>query len=598
MPKQKNIAIKYTSRDFQSIKDDLLDHASRYYSNAHKDFTVPGFGSMVLDTVAYAGDVLSYYLDYSVNESFLDTAIEFQNVRKHARALGYNYSGTPSSYGVISLYILCPANSDGTAPDTRFLPVLKRGASFSSGNGNYILTEDVVFNDAKNEFVAARFNNTTGATTFFAVKAQGQVVSGQYEIVEIDLTDRPYERFKRVRVGSSAISDIFSVKDSNGNLYYEVDNLSQEVVFIETTNKNAAADGVRSIIKPFVASRRFTVERDDTGTFLQFGFGSEDEDSTGVTDPAKVALKMHGKKHISSNSFDPTQLLSTDKLGIAPYNTILSVVYKLNSFRGSTAAANSISTVGSATFSFLNESSLDSNTISTVENSLEVNNEEALTSTHQDITVEEIKQRAKAYYATQNRAVTKQDYESLIYNMPAKFGAIKRANIISDPSGTNRRMALYVVSEDADGNLATTNQVVKNNIRNWLTRYKIMNDVVDIFDAKVVNFGVKFEVIVDRRYDNNVVLYACIKKIQDYFAETFYIGEPLYTMRIYDLLHDVDGVADATKVTFNNKVNGLYSPVSMNFDEAMSKDGTFLKTPKNVILELKFPSVDIIGVAR
>ena len=598
MPKQKNIAIKYTSRDFQSIKDDLLDHASRYYSNAHKDFTVPGFGSMVLDTVAYAGDVLSYYLDYSVNESFLDTAIEFQNVRKHARALGYNYSGTPSSYGVISLYILCPANSDGTAPDTRFLPVLKRGASFSSGNGNYILTEDVVFNDAKNEFVAARFNNTTGATTFFAVKAQGQVVSGQYEIVEIDLTDRPYERFKRVRVGSSAISDIFSVKDSNGNLYYEVDNLSQEVVFIETTNKNAAADGVRSIIKPFVASRRFTVERDDTGTFLQFGFGSEDEDSTGVTDPAKVALKMHGKKHISSNSFDPTQLLSTDKLGIAPYNTILSVVYKLNSFRGSTAAANSISTVGSATFSFLNESSLDSNTISTVENSLEVNNEEALTSTHQDITVEEIKQRAKAYYATQNRAVTKQDYESLIYNMPAKFGAIKRANIISDPSGTNRRMALYVVSEDADGNLATTNQVVKNNIRNWLTRYKIMNDVVDIFDAKVVNFGVKFEVIVDRRYDNNVVLYACIKKIQDYFAETFYIGEPLYTMRIYDLLHDVDGVADATKVTFNNKVNGLYSPVSMNFDEAMSKDGTFLKTPRNVILELKFPSVDIIGVAR
>ncbi len=238
---------------------------------------------------------------------------------------------------------------------------------------------------------------------------------------------------------------------------------------------------------------------------------------------------------------------------------------------------------------FLNESSLDSNTISTVEGSLEVTNEEALTSTHQDITVEEIKQRAKAYYATQNRAVTKQDYEALIYNMPAKFGAIKRANIISDPSGTNRRMALYVVSEDANGNLAATNQVVKNNIRNWLSRYKIMNDVIDIFDAKVVNFGVKFEVVVDRRYDNNVVLYACIKKIQDYFSETFYIGEPLYTMRIYDLLHDVDGVADATKVTFNNKVNGLYSSVSMNFDEAMSKDGTFLKTPKNVIMETKIP---------
>ena len=598
MPKQKNIAINYTSRDFDSIKDDLLDHASRYYSNAHKDFTVPGFGSMVLDTVAYAGDVLSYYLDYSVNESFLDTAIEFQNVRKHARSLGYNHSGVPASYGVISLYILCPANSDGTAPDTNYLPVLKRGSSFSSPSSTFLLTEDVVFNDSSNEFVAARFNNTTGATTFFAVKAQGQVVSGEYQAVEIDLTGRPYERFKRVRVGTSAISDIFSVRDSNGNIYYQVDNLAQEVVFIETTNKNAASEGVRSILKPFIASRRFTVERDDSGTYLQFGFGSEDEESTGVTDPAKVALKMHGKKHISSNSFDPTKLLSTDKLGIAPYNTTLSIVYKVNSFRGSTAAANSINIVNKASFSFLNQSALNSSTITTVENSLEATNEQALTSTHSDITVEEIKQRAKAFYATQNRAVTKQDYEALVYNMPAKFGAIKRANIISDPSGTNRRMALYVISEDADGKLASTNQVVKNNIRNWLSRYKIMNDVIDIFDAKVVNFGVKFEVAVDRRYDNNVVLYGCIKKLQEYFSEGFYIGEPLYKMRIYDLLHDVDGVADAMKVTFTNKVNGIYSSISMNFDEAMSRDGTFLKTPRNVVLELKHPTVDIVGVAR
>ena len=93
MPKQKNVMINYTSRDFDSIKDDLLDHASRYYSNAHKDFTVPGFGSMVLDTVAYAGDVLSYYLDYSVNESFLETAMEFSNVRNHARVQERTFEG-------------------------------------------------------------------------------------------------------------------------------------------------------------------------------------------------------------------------------------------------------------------------------------------------------------------------------------------------------------------------------------------------------------------------------------------------------------------------------------------------------------------------
>ena len=88
MPKNKNTIIKYTSRDFESIKEDLVDHAKRYYSDTYRDFTDASFGSMILDTVAYTGDVLSYYLDYHVNESFLDTSLEFDNVRKHARALG------------------------------------------------------------------------------------------------------------------------------------------------------------------------------------------------------------------------------------------------------------------------------------------------------------------------------------------------------------------------------------------------------------------------------------------------------------------------------------------------------------------------------
>ena len=68
-------AIKYTSRDFNTIKQDLVEYAKRYYSNTYKDFSEAGFGSMMLDTVAYVGDILSFYLDYNVNESFLDTAI-------------------------------------------------------------------------------------------------------------------------------------------------------------------------------------------------------------------------------------------------------------------------------------------------------------------------------------------------------------------------------------------------------------------------------------------------------------------------------------------------------------------------------------------
>ena len=143
MPKNKNIAIKYTSRDFESIKEDLVQHAKRYYSDGYRDFSEASFGSMILDTVAYTGDILSYYLDYHVNESFLDTSLEFDNIRKHARALGYKFAGAPSSYGTVSLFILCPANTDGTAPDRTYLPILKAGSSFSSSDGgNFILSPD------------------------------------------------------------------------------------------------------------------------------------------------------------------------------------------------------------------------------------------------------------------------------------------------------------------------------------------------------------------------------------------------------------------------------------------------------------------------
>jgi len=599
MPKKKNVNIKYTSRDFDSIKQDLIDHAQRYYPDNYKDFTTPSFGTMVLDSVAYVGDVLSYYLDYNVNESFLDTSIEFDNIRKHARSLGYNFHGTPSSFGIASLYVLCPSNTNGTAPDLNYLPILKRGSSFSStAGGVYVLTEDVIFNDSKNEFVAARFDDSTGATTHFAVKAFGQVQSGIFEIAEIDLNDDKFEKFRKIRIGGANVTEVYNVVDSSGNKYYEVDNLAQEVVFLETTNQTAFSDGVRSILKPHVATRRFVVEQDDSGTYLQFGFGSEDEDSTGLVDPSKIAIKMHGKKQITNNSFDPTKLLSTNKFGISPYNTVLKVVYRTNDPNTINAPSLSLNSVSFADFEFNDEANLVTSKVVSVRNSLEVSNEEPITGFNRDLTSEELKIRAKTYYSTQNRAVTKQDYEAIIYQMPPKFGAVKRANIVNDPSSTNRKIDIYVVSEDNDKNLSTTDDVIKNNIKNWLNHYVPINDSVEIKNAVIINYGVSFTVQYDRAYDPSTVLFNCKRTIEEYLEETPYIGEPLYITRFYEILNKTTGVVDVKSVTVNNKSNGRYSTVSLNFNKMLSKDGTYYKVPKNVVLELKYPNLDIKGTVK
>ena len=596
MSKQKKTPIKYTSRDFDTIRQDLIEHAKRFYPNEWKDFSKSTINSLLIDSVSYVGDVLSFYLDYQANESFLDTAIEFNNVRKHARALGYKYAGAPSTFGTLSLFCLVPANSDGTAPDFDYMPILQKGATFTSSSGaNYILTEDVNFGDLSNEIVAARFDDTSGATTFFAVKAYGQISSGKFSRAKVDLTNSSFERFRRVRVGGDNVVEIISVVDSDGNKYYEVDNLSQEVVFEETTNTNASADGVRSILKPYSASRRFVLEQDDTGTYLQFGFGSEDSDEDELVDPAKVAIQMHGKSYVSNLRFDPSKLIGTTKLGISPSGTNLTIILKTNDANTANSSANTVTNVLNAKFKFPDEITTDQNKRANVITSLEVTNEEPILGATEQITTEELKQRAKGYYSTQSRAVTRQDYESMIYNMPNKFGIIKRVGVVNDPSATNRRTAIYVISEDQSGKLVAPSTSLKQNMKNWISQYKSMNDVVDIYDAKIVNFGIDYKVVLDTRFKDINIIGRCNEAIRNYFSNQLYIGEPIYITRLYSILGKVEGVADVKTVRLKQKRGADYSAVNINFDDAMSADGTYIMTPKNVIMELKYPNRDIKG---
>jgi len=600
MAKGKNVPIKYTSRDFDSIKEELVNYAKRYYPNNYNDFTKASFGSIMFDMVAYVGDMLSFYVDYQANESFLDTAVEFGNLRKHARSLGYSYSGVPVSYGIASFFVIIPANIDGTAPDTAYMPTLKKGATISSSNGvSFVLLEDVDFSNPKNDVIEARYDEVNGGVTYYAIRGFGQVSSGALKFVEIDLTNQTFEKFKKVKVGENTVSEIVKVIDSEGNEYYEVDYLSQETVLLETTNPTARQDGVRSIMKPFVTSRRFVVEQDNTGTYLQFGFGSEnDTDDTGLADPSAVAIKLHARNHFTDRSIDPSALLGTDKLGISPVNTTLRVVYRVNDSTNTNVAANGLASVVSYEMKFQDETSLSNSELTIVRGSIEVTNDEPITSQSIDITSEEIKVRAKNYYSTQNRAVSKQDYEALIYNMPPKFGAIKRANVISDPMSTNRKLAIYVVSENGDGVLELSNGRIKNNIKTWLSQYMSVNDQAEIFDPYIVNFGIDFEVSTDPRFNNEEVLNSCFQNIKDKYSNKFYIGEPIYLTDIQNVLSKTRGVVDVKRVVIKNLQGGNYSGTPFDFDKVLSKDGTYYKIPKNVILELRFPDLDLKGKVK
>ena len=170
--------IKYTSREFDSIKNDLIEHAKRYYPDTFKDFNEASFGALMLDTVAYIGDVLSFYLDYQVNESFLDSAVEYNNVIRLSRQMGYKYKANPSSFGTVAIYTIVPASTSGLGPDTDYLPLLRKGTQLSSTSGNtFMLDEEVRFDDPSNEIVVARTDTSTGLPSSYAIRSYGRIVS-------------------------------------------------------------------------------------------------------------------------------------------------------------------------------------------------------------------------------------------------------------------------------------------------------------------------------------------------------------------------------------------------------------------------------------
>jgi|TARA_R100000455_G_C6268233_1_gene123679 hypothetical protein len=596
--KSKKPSINYTNRDFNSIRNDLVTYAKRYYPDKIKDFSQPSFGALMLDTVAYVGDLLSFYLDYQANESFLSTAIEYNNVVKLSRTLGYKIQTNPSSFGTLTVYVLVPTESNTVAPDENYMPILKRGSKFSSTNGTlFTLIEDVDFSDSSLERVVAQVDPNTGAPIKYAIRGYGQIVSGEIGIETIDVGE--YSKFPRFQLQTRNIAEVLSIVDSENNRYYEVDHLTQDVIYIPVVNMSQNRDTVRNILKPVSVSRRFTVEKTALDTFVQFGDGT-DETEIEYLDPSNVVLDTFGKTHITDNSFDPSVLNKSGKLGVAPSNTSLVVTVRLNTSENVNASANSIINVENSILSFRNPDLLSVAQINEIRTSLEVLNEEALVGDISLPTSEEIKIRAYANFATQNRAVTKQDYISTVYNMPSKFGGIKRASVSLDTNSYNQRnINLYVISEGFDNKLVVTNDTIKQNLKNWLAQYKMINDTIDIIDAKIVNFGIKYTAMGMPDVNQFIVLDDANKAIRRFYEERYLeIGEPVLITDVFAVLKNVGTVLDVTNVEFFIKSGDNYADSPFAVEEFLNADGTMLIPPSNCIFELKFPNSDIIGTIK
>ena len=593
----KIIPIDYTHRDFKTIKQDLLAISERYYPGIVQDFSEGSVAAMLMDAVAYVGDQLSFYLDYNVTETFLDTAYEYRNIIRHGNILGYRTPGSPAAHGTISIFLLVPASTSGLGPDTRYFPLIKAGTTFSSQSGvQYTLTENVDMADSGNVVVVARTNVTTGAPTHYAVKAAGSIMSGVARTQAYTLG--PFQRYRTIVLPASNVSEIVSVYDTQGNIYYEVENLSQDMIFRELSNANYKNDSVVSILKPQLVSHKFVLTRNAFGrVVLQFGSGVEANVSEMAT-PQEAAMDIYGKNYISKTTFDPTTLSRNENYGIVPSNTTLTVNYIVNDPSTRNTGTATVTKIGNVLYEFSDSQTLSRGEMDNIIASMEVSNESPIMGITTAATSMDVKERIYNNFASQNRCVTQSDYESMAYRMPGRFGSLRRVSAQRDPQSLTRNLNLFVISEDPQGKLQLSNQTIKNNLKTWLNQYRMMNDSIDILDPYILNFGVEFAVRLKSGANRFTALAACSSALTQLYEGGFYIGEPLYVSDIYSALKDVPAVLDVSEVKLLNRDGRGYSNSVIDINKNLSPDGTALLTPKNAILELKYPTKDIVGKIR
>lgn len=591
--------INYYSRDFQSIKAQLVEYAKRFYPNVYSDFTEATFGSFILDATAYIGDVLSFQLDYQFNENLLETAINRENVFNVARQMGYREPATPSVAGFVTVFIKVPGTAGNVGPATDYLPILKRGTTFSTGEGAvYTLTEDIDFADNLTEFVVAEVNESTGVPVYYAAKQKAKVISGVLRTTQVDVLSRGNNiDFLEVEIDDSNIVEIVSVTDLEGNVYYQVGSLTQNLVYKAVLNQGQTSSNTVKVLTPFVAARRFKIDFRDAKAVLVFGNGKEDKNSTlnSINDPATVVLQKYAKDYISSTTLDPTIINDNDKFGISPSNTILTITYRSNTTNLISAGRNTLVNVSNPVFTFGVSATNEAYKLDVI-GSLEVENEEPIIASTLNYTNDEIKQLASGIYSAQNRAVTTQDYETFSRKMPPEFGVVKRVAALRDLFSPRRAINLYVLGENNLGSLATVSTAVKDNLKTWLNQYKSISDSIDILDGNIINFQVKFSAIANAAFDPIDANLAANLSLRDYFGRRKYnFGESINISEILKRMNDLEEIDDVVEISFLQIIGPDYSGNEYNFIANTTNDGRYIKIPEKYLFEIINYDETIVG---
>ena len=619
MKDKKNIS--YLNKDFGQFRKNLIDFTKQYFPESYNDFHPSSPGMLFVELASYVGDVLSYYTDSNLKESMLEQATERSNVYDIAKTLGYRPKNIIPAHVMLDVFQILPAIGSGNlvAPDYNFALTIRSGMTVKQTSGPAVFrTTDVVdFNFSASydttEVTVYETNPITKAPTYFLLKKQVPAVSG--EIKSTTFTFGSPVPYDKVLLPEKNIIEIISVIESDGDVWSEVPYLAQDTIF-ESVENIADNDptlfverpNTPSLLKLKLTTKRFITKlRSDSKLEIQFGSGVADGlDSEIIPNPINVGNGLLSIRKDVDVDIDPSNFLYTKAYGQAPANTTLTVTYSIGNGLADNVPANELTNITSIEFNDDINSSLNQSTLNFIKSTVVTNNQLPATGAKQSDTVQDIKNNALANFASQARAVTKEDYIVRAYSLPAKFGSVAKAYIIPDDQysqQTQSRIAnplamnLYVLGFNQNKELTLVNNAIKQNLKSYLDYYRILTDAVNIKDAFIINIGIQFEISALSNYNSNEVLLNCIAVLKDYFSiDKWQINQPIIKSDVLNTLANVKGVGSVSNILFNNLYDTAFIYSGNVYDlEGSTKNGVIYPSLDPSIFELKFPNQDIKG---
>ena len=608
--------IRYIDRDFNTIRNSLIQYSKTYFPDTYNDFTETSTGMLFMEMAAYVGDVLSFYVDNQIQETFIQKARQTENLYSLAYSLGYVPKVTTVASVDVDFYQQVPAITSGgqQVPDFNYSLIIPENTQITSNvnSSQKFIIEDVI------DFTASSSLDPTEVTvyqisglnpTYYLLKKKRKAISAT--IVSEQFTFTSSTKFDTRTINNSNIIGILDVIDSDGNIWYEVPNLAQESIYnsIRNTNTNdpnfSVDPEVPYLLELKAVERRFATRFINRGSLqLQFGAGSTRSTTEEIIpNPDNVGLGLPFERTKLTTAFSPINFVFTNTYGIAPYNTTLTVRYLTGGGAGANVEAGALTIVDNTNVVFINPNLSNTTLANQIFNSVSSNNVVAADGGMDGDTIEQIRQNSIGNFQNQLRTVTTQDYLIRSLSMPSNLGVISKAHAAPQKIGDYQAgelptvLDLYVLSFNADKQLRSASNVLKRNLQTYLSEYRMINDSINIKDAYIVNIQVNFDITVLPNFNNSEVITKCIDSLTTHFAiDKWQINEPILTKDINILLDKVEGVQTVMDVSFTNLAGESLGYSKFSYDlSAATINNVIYPSIDPMVFEVKYPKQDIRG---